>query len=171
MKINTMGIIGDIHRPINISELSTSGLFHNVNKPKSQGYVKIDGNITACVYNSGKIQIYGIKNIDNVTNIWNKVLYLLGAFIDISVADKEPIVKFIVASEKISISLSLNEIAKRYSDENIDYEPEQFPGLIWKTGIGTVLLFSSGNIIITGPNTIKKINETIRYVKNRVETE
>lgn len=35
-------------------------------------------------------------------------------------------------------------------DENASYEPEQFPGLIFKDGRASFLLFHSGKMILQG---------------------
>jgi transcription initiation factor TFIID TATA-box-binding protein len=49
------------------------------------------------------------------------------------------------------------------------YEPEQFPGLIYKSSIGpTCLVFSSGKIIIVGSKSEEQIEETIQDLKNIV---
>ena len=34
--------------------------------------------------------------------------------------------------------------------ERVEYEPEQFPGLIYRGDAGTALLFSSGKVILAG---------------------
>ena len=49
------------------------------------------------------------------------------------------------------------------------YEPEQFPGLIYKSNIGlTCLIFSSGKVVIAGSKSEKQIEETIEGLNNTV---
>ncbi|MBT4697426.1 TATA-box-binding protein, partial [Candidatus Woesearchaeota archaeon] len=63
----------------------------------------------------------------------------------------------IVASGSIGRDLNLNVLAMKL--ENTEYEPEQFPGLVYKlkgylpedqTQKATFLLFSNGKIVCTG---------------------
>jgi transcription initiation factor TFIID TATA-box-binding protein len=58
----------------------------------------------------------------------------------------------IVASADIGTELNLNQVAIALGLENIEYEPEQFPGLVYRLRIPKVvlLLFSTGKIICTG---------------------
>ncbi|MBT4174069.1 TATA-box-binding protein, partial [archaeon] len=46
---------------------------------------------------------------------------------------------------------------------NTEYEPEQFPGLVYKLPgtRATFLLFSNGKIVCTGTRSEKKLNEAV----------
>ena len=64
-------------------------------------------------------------------------------------------VENIVASAKLDAGLNLDTIA--FNLENSEYEPEQFPGLVYKLKIqakepfnATFLLFSNGKVVCTG---------------------
>jgi transcription initiation factor TFIID TATA-box-binding protein len=61
-------------------------------------------------------------------------------------------VQNIVASANIHAVLNLNSIAIGLGLENIEYEPEQFPGLVYRLSEPkvVVLLFGSGKLVITG---------------------
>jgi transcription initiation factor TFIID TATA-box-binding protein len=78
----------------------------------------------------------------------------------------------IVASADLGAELDLYAIAKASVD--VDYEPEQFPGAIYKIKEPKValLLFKNGKIICTGAKTeadIKKaIDQVIKVVKNYI---
>ena len=56
----------------------------------------------------------------------------------------------IVASGSVGMALNLNVLAMKL--ENTEYEPEQFPGLVYKLPEqkATFLLFSNGKIVCTG---------------------
>ena len=47
--------------------------------------------------------------------------------------------------------------------ENAEYEPEQFPGLVYKLPgtRATFLLFSNGKIVCTGTRSEAKLNEAV----------
>ncbi len=78
----------------------------------------------------------------------------------------------IVASADLGVELDLYAIAKASAD--VDYEPEQFPGAIYKIKEPKValLLFKNGKIICTGAKTeadIKRaIEQVIKVVKNYI---
>lgn len=79
----------------------------------------------------------------------NKKLNGLG--INIS-GDYELIIQNIVASAELGEALNLNTVALGLGMENIEYEPEQFPGLVYRMYDPKVdiLLFGSGKMVITG---------------------
>jgi transcription initiation factor TFIID TATA-box-binding protein len=55
-----------------------------------------------------------------------------------------------VASGSIGMPLNLNSLAMKLP--NTEYEPEQFPGLVYKLieAKATFLLFSNGKVVCTG---------------------
>ena len=68
-----------------------------------------------------------------------------------AVADRpEIIVQNIVSSADLDASLNLNAIAIGF--EHVEYEPEQFPGLVYQLDDPevVVLLFGGGMLVITG---------------------
>jgi len=79
-------------------------------------------------------------------------------------------VQNIVASGSINIVMNLNEIAIKL--ENTEYEPEQFPGLVYKLEepTATFLLFSNGKLVCTGTKNRKQLDESMkRLIKNTRE--
>nr|AWM95337.1 putative transcription factor [uncultured microorganism] len=52
--------------------------------------------------------------------------------------------------------MNLNALAIGLGLEQVEYEPEQFPGLIYRpeSAEGVVLLFSNGRVVITGCQSI-----------------
>ena len=76
----------------------------------------------------------------------------------------------IVASGSIKLVLNLNELALKL--ENTEYEPEQFPGLVYKLDEppATFLLFSNGKLVCTGTKNRKQLDEAMKKVlKNTKE--
>jgi len=63
----------------------------------------------------------------------------------------------IVASQRISNSIDINDVADCL---DIDYEQEQFPGMVYRTKTPKVcvLLFRSGKAVATGARSIEDIN-------------
>ena len=70
-------------------------------------------------------------------------------------------VQNMVASGSIGMDLNLNSLAMEL--ENTEYEPEQFPGLVYKLNgtRATFLLFSNGKIVCTGTRSESKLREAV----------
>ncbi|BAI61357.1 putative TATA-box-binding protein [Methanocella paludicola SANAE] len=66
-------------------------------------------------------------------------------------------VQNIVSSADLGCLLNLNSVCIAFGLENVEYEPEQFPGLVLRLDPPkvAVLLFGSGKMVITGSKTPK----------------
>jgi len=118
------------------------GLVYRTQEPKS----------AALIFRSGKIVCTGAKSTDDVHESLEIVFGKLRE-LNIPVADNPEIeVQNIVTSADLGETLNLNAIAIGLGLENIEYEPEQFPGLVYRLDEPSVvaLLFGSGKLVITG---------------------
>lgn len=116
------------------------GLVLRVKKPKS----------AVLVFSSGNLVCTGTKSVSQVREVVNEVIRKLRKIkINISLKPRI-IVQNIVASGSIGMRLDLNFLAIHL--ENTEYEPEQFPGLVYKLPElnATFLLFSNGKLVCTG---------------------
>ena len=81
----------------------------------------------------------------------------------IEIVSLTPIVRNIVATLNIGKKLNLNSLVQNLSKSI--YEPDQFPGLIFRTpDSGTFLIFSSGKIVITGVKSEEELNICVRNI-------
>ncbi len=84
---------------------------------------------------------------------------------------KKPVIKIenVVASTSLGEDLDLPKIA--LSLENAEYEPEQFPGLIYriKDPKTATLLFRSGKVVCTGGKSLEEVQRAIAHLKQKVE--
>lgn len=133
------------------------GLVMRIKEPKT----------SALIFSSGKIVCTGAKSMPNVRESINCIIKNL-AKIGIKIIIK-PVIKVqnMVASGNIYISLNLNSLAMDL--EHTEYEPEQFPGLVYKLPgtRATFLLFSNGKIVCTGTKSEEKLNEAVdKLVEN-----
>src|SRR3989344_3705890 len=67
----------------------------------------------------------------------------------------------IVASGSIGMDLNLNVLAMKL--DNTEYEPEQFPGLVYKLKDqkATFLLFSNGKVVCTGTKSEQEVHHAL----------
>ena len=75
----------------------------------------------------------------------------------------------IVAAGNIGMDLNLNMLAMKL--ENTEYEPEQFPGLVYKLmdAKATFLLFSNGKIVCTGTKSEEDVHKAIDALVERIK--
>jgi transcription initiation factor TFIID TATA-box-binding protein len=74
--------------------------------------------------------------------------------------------------DKVNLNKSLNDLIVALDDKRALYEPEQFPGLMYKderVGI-SYLLFPSGKVVITGVKDIKIAKKEYEEFKTLIET-
>jgi transcription initiation factor TFIID TATA-box-binding protein len=106
----------------------------------------------ALIFRSGKIVCTGAESVPDVHEAIEVVFEKLSA-LGIEVRENPDIeVQNIVTSGDLGEKLNLNAIAIGLGLENTEYEPEQFPGLVYRLdepGV-VVLLFGSGKTVITG---------------------
>ena len=78
-------------------------------------------------------------------------------------------VQNIVASTSFADKLDLDVIAQSFEDA--EYEPEQFPGLVYrlKNPKTATLLFRSGKANCTGAKNIEDVRTTIKIIGEKLE--
>jgi len=132
------------------------GLIYKLKEPKT----------AMLLFTSGKLVCTGAKNIEMVNEAVRIVLKNIEK-VGIKVA-KDPEIKIqnIVATADMKKELNLNTIAITLGLEKVEYEPEQFPGLVYRVEKPRVvmLLFGSGKIVCTGAKEIKDINLALQEV-------
>jgi transcription initiation factor TFIID TATA-box-binding protein len=128
-----------------------------------------DPRAAALIFSSGKIVCTGARSIEMSKEAMHKVVdRIRETGVDLP-RQFDIKVENIVASSKIEAKLNLEEIA--FSLENAEYEPEQFPGLVYRIREPRVafLLFSSGKIICTGAHTLSDVQLALRKLKEKLE--
>jgi len=120
-----------------------------------------DPKTSALIFSSGKIVCTGAKSM---TKVKESIVNIIKNIEKIGIKIKvKPIIKVqnMVASGAIGMDLNLNELAMKL--ENTEYEPEQFPGLVYKLDgtRATFLLFSNGKIVCTGTRSEAKLREAL----------
>ena len=136
------------------------GLVYRIEKPKA----------AALIFGSGKIVCTGARSLTDVDEVFKKVVKIVE-----KAGTKVPRgykiqVENIVASAKLDGTLSLDKIA--FNLENSEYEPEQFPGLVYRMVDPKVafLLFGSGKIVCTGGRTITDVNRAVEKVYKKLKS-
>ncbi len=76
----------------------------------------------------------------------------------------------IVASASLGVKIPLEKIVEHL--EGTEYEPEQFPGLVYrvKDPKAAFLLFSSGKIVCTGVRKVADIESSVRALSKKLKS-
>ncbi|MEK6959689.1 MAG: TATA-box-binding protein [Nanoarchaeota archaeon] len=132
------------------------GLVIRIKEPKT----------SALIFSSGKVVCTGARTMEQVSEAIKKIIKSLEKIgIKIKV---DPVIHIqnIVASGSVGMALNLNTLAMKL--DNTEYEPEQFPGLVYKLpeDKATFLLFSNGKIVCTGT---KSEEEVLRVVEKLIK--
>ena len=112
-----------------------------------------DPKTAALIFSSGKLVCTGAKSIDDSKLAIRKTVDLMRE-IDTEIPHEFEIkIQNIVASANLELPLNLEAVALEL--ENTEYEPEQFPGLVYRLTDPKVvlLLFGSGKVVCTGAKT------------------
>jgi len=108
-------------------------------------------------YKSGKFLITGVRSRKEVHALVDKVVDELMRY-GMEVTVTEVRVNNIVLEGKLDLQVSLEDLIRMLDSGKASYEPEQFPGLLYKNWGVSFLLFSSGKFIITGVKDEKDID-------------
>ncbi len=127
-----------------------------------------DLHVTFLVFGSGKLVCTGGRSKSDIDNAINRLLKELRK-VGVTVKTQWKVeIQNIVASGNIGKNLDLNKIA--YNIEETEYNPEQFPGLVYKIPNSriTFLLFGTGKIVCTGAKKVSEIDEAIRILLSTI---
>jgi transcription initiation factor TFIID TATA-box-binding protein len=123
-----------------------------------------DPKTSALIFSSGKVVCTGAKTIEKVHESIQKIIESLKK-IGIKIKVKPVInIQNMVASGSIGMDLNLNVLAMKLS--NTEYEPEQFPGLVYKLmeAKATFLLFSNGKVVCTGTKSEEEVHKALELL-------
>ena len=132
------------------------------------GYVKDDvmtGRVT--VFRTGKLISVGTKSPEQARRELRKACRILQNYDLVKPVRITPQVRNIVSGFDMGKKLSIETLARTLP--RCIYEPEQFPGLIYRIQDSCVaLLFASGKGIIVGAKTIEETNSAFFDVASRI---
>jgi transcription initiation factor TFIID TATA-box-binding protein len=137
------------------------GLIYRLKEPKT----------ATLLFRSGKVVCTGAKSLENVKLAITKVAKLIEkAGVKIKVEPKIE-VQNIVASSDLEQEINLNAIAISLGLERVEYEPEQFPGLVYRIDKPkvVVLLFGSGKLVCTGARKPQDVEDAVNKITEELK--
>jgi transcription initiation factor TFIID TATA-box-binding protein len=128
-----------------------------------------DPKATILIFSTGKMVVTGLRQASEAETVVNNVINKMKkAKVNIK-SEPEITIQNIVASGDLHTSIDLNEAA--IIMENAMYEPEVFPGLIYRMQEPKTvfLIFSTGRIVCTGGKTKEIVGEAIEKLVEQVK--
>jgi transcription initiation factor TFIID TATA-box-binding protein len=137
------------------------GVVYRIKNPK----------VTILLFRNGKVVCTGAKNLEEVrTAIDHLVKQIETSGVPVT-KKPEIIVQNIVASADLGCVINLNAIAISLSLEKVEYEPEQFPGLVCRLDNPkvVVLLFGSGKMVCTGARKVEDVELAVERITKELQ--
>jgi transcription initiation factor TFIID TATA-box-binding protein len=137
------------------------GLIYRLKEPKT----------AMLLFRSGKVVCTGAKSLEDVRIAIETVgKQIEAAGIQIK---KHPDIEVqnIVATSNLGMKIDLNVIAISLGSEKVEYEPEQFPGLVYRLDEPkvVVLLFSSGKLVCTGARKTSDVEQAVEKITQELK--
>lgn len=131
------------------------GLVYHIAVPK----------IAFLLFKSGRVICTGAKNIEDIQSAVDQ-LYPRLKKLGFEVIKPEIQVQNIVASVDLHVKLNLLELSLALGLENIEYEPEIFPGMVYRLEDPNVvfLFFGSGKIVCTGAKRERDVERAVDVI-------
>jgi transcription initiation factor TFIID TATA-box-binding protein len=160
---------GSIADSIDLEMLSAKLKNYDLNKKRFPGAVLRLQNpkIAVLVFSSGKVVITGAKSPEDLAR-GQEILIKKMKEAGVTCYDTPDVaVTNIVCSYDIGKYINLNKVVITLNLEKIEYEPEQFPGLVYRISDPKIvaLLFSSGKIILTGGKTMEDVERGVAFLE------
>jgi transcription initiation factor TFIID TATA-box-binding protein len=174
LKIENIVASGVIADSIDLVELSDKVKNCELNKKRFPGavYRIADPKMASLIFSSGKIVLTGGRSTKAVMD---GLAVITASLHQAGIATlKEPKVAItnMVCSYDLGKYINLNKVVVTLNVENIEYEPEQFPGLVYriKDPKIVVLIFSSGKLILTGGKNLEDIKKGLETLEQKLES-
>ena len=137
------------------------GLIYRIKEPKT----------AILLFRSGKVVCTGAKSVESVRTAIALVSKQIAAAGISVAANPEVEVQNIVATADLGAQIDLNTVAITLGLTSVEYEPEQFPGLVYRIGDPKVvlLMFGSGKVVCTGARTPADVEKAVAKVTSELK--
>ena len=171
--VSTMGS-GDLGQELDldtlISELEDSDLVTEANfhGPSMVTLRLTTGGPAITIYRTGGFQVRGTEDRDDLYKIKDELLSTLEK-IGLETSETTFEQKNAVFLGDLNQDLNLEALALHLGLEYVEYEPEQFPGLIYRPSSTNIVLlvFASGKVIISGITERKAAEENFSRLQDQ----
>lgn len=173
IKVENVVAFAVLGKDISLKNLieKVSGVEYNPERFPGAVYRIEDPKTAALIFSSGKIVCTGARSIKLAKEATHKVVDRIRET-GVKLPRKFNIrIENIVASTEIYTEKKLNLEKLAFDLENSEYEPESFPGLVYRlrNPKAAFLLFGSGKIICTGARSVEDVHTALEKFKIDLE--
>lgn len=120
-------------------------------------------------YRAGRCSIAGCRSIDHFETMADRVNAVMR---DLLAFEYDPVVEIsnIVATSDLGSSVPLELLTLELEIDTVEYEPEQFPALMYRGPDYVILVFASGKLLCTGLTDLEAVSEAIDDLTGRIQT-
>ena len=128
--------------------------------------------MASLIFSSGKIVLTGGRSIKAVMDGLSVITTSLNEAGIETLKEPRVAITNMVCSYDLGKYINLNKVVVTLNVENIEYEPEQFPGLVYRIRDPkvVVLIFSSGKLILTGGKNLDDIRKGLDLLEQKLES-
>lgn len=119
-------------------------------------------------YRSGRCSIAGCELIGHFELIVQRVNNVMRDLLEFDYAPQTE-VSNIVATTDLGSPIPLEALTLELGMEQTEYEPEQFPALMYRDSECVILVFSSGKLLCTGLTDIDVVSKAIKDLTERIQ--
>jgi transcription initiation factor TFIID TATA-box-binding protein len=172
MKVKVENIVSSITLGINIDIEKLSTTVSGIDNPKRFPgviYRLTDPKLSMLIFRTGKVICSGARSKADIDRAVEQLLAKLKEG-KIKVTEKPKVqIQNIVASASLNFRVNLDQLAM--DCEDTEYEPEQFPGLIFRLAEPktVMLIFKSGKMIVTGAKTVAQANTAAEMTREMLK--
>jgi transcription initiation factor TFIID TATA-box-binding protein len=157
-----------------IDELEKTAQFPFESNFTSEGMVTIylgDDSPAYTLYRTGSFQIRGTKTKTDLKEAESRLRTLLSD-VGVEMPDYEFRHVTSVFVGTLDTDVNLEALAIALGLENTEYEPEQFPAIIYRPPefAVTLLVFSTGKVIVGGTTDREEVGSALQHVEKEVAT-
>ena len=163
---------GDLGRELDLAAVARdlAGTEYDPEKMPGMLYRPSAAEATVMLFESGKVIVMGSTSGDGTRKAFRECVADLRS-LGLSLTDLSAIeIQNIVARADFGAQFHLSAVAVGLGLEQVEYEPEQFPGLVYRLGTpeAVVLLFGSGKAVIVGVTEPTNIETAVERVATRL---
>lgn len=123
-------------------------------------------------YRSGRCSITGVNSIDQFNTVVDRVNAVMQDLLETDVTPESQVSNVVVTSS-LNMNVQLETLAVQLGLERVEYEPEQFPALIYRSpeSSAVILVFASGKLLCTGLSELSEIDDAIDAFTEEITTD
>jgi transcription initiation factor TFIID TATA-box-binding protein len=172
--VNIVGS-GDINRELDLEQVARDADIYEANYKHGAGsaFLKItEGSGLVILYRSGKYIVRGGKEFEKLYRTNDEFLILLRNLGVVEESHKPSFeINNLVFVGDLNQVIDLKTLVIHLGLKNAEFEPEQFPGLVYRPEEFDciLLVFGTGKVSITGSDDIDEAEEAFRFLKQEVD--